>query len=103
MKSVLDIEAFLGRQILSYSPRYQDRLVGAARDYWRAGGFPYPKITDAETRRELKNLVASDALVAGRSHGFLSTVGLRLANACHPQIWRIKSRGKSCLDIFADD
>jgi SAM-dependent methyltransferase len=103
MKPGLAIEDLLGRHILAYSTRYQERLIVAARDYWRAAGFPYPTITEAETRRELAHLVASDALVGRRDHGFLSTVGLRLANTYHPQLWHIKARGKSCVEVFEDD
>jgi SAM-dependent methyltransferase len=103
MRKVAHIEELLGREILSYSERYQVRLVEAARNHWRVLGFPYPKINTAETQRELRNLVASDKFINGHACGLLSTVGLRTANACHPQIWRIKARGRSCVDIFLDD
>jgi DNA modification methylase len=103
MSNAVDIEGLLGRDILSYSPRYQKRLVKAAHEHWRAAGFPYPKVSVAEALNELKNLTASDKFVNGRAHGLLSTVGLRIANACHPQIWRIKARGRSCVDVFHDD
>src|SRR5712692_1702611 len=71
---VVDIEGLLGRQILSYSSRYQESLVEAARNHWRARGFPYPKITATDILREIRNLVASDKLVNGRACGLLSTV-----------------------------
>jgi DNA modification methylase len=99
----MNIEDLFGRDILAYSRARQNRLVMDACGHWRAAGFPYPSITSAELLREIANLSASDARVKGPAHGLLSTVGLRAANACQPQIWRIKVHGKSCIDIFSDD
>lgn len=103
MSKVVEVENLFGREILSYSQRYRNRLIHVARDHWRDTGFPYPKLATAEIKRELENLVASDRLVNERAGGLLSTVGLRVANASHPQIWHIKTRGKSCIDVFNDD
>jgi len=36
-------------------------------------------------------------------HATASTVGLRLANAYHPQIWEIRRHGRSAVDCFLDD
>jgi len=103
MHHIVDVEGLLGREILSFTDRYRNRLTNAALAYWRAAGFPYPTVSAAEIRRELDNLAASDNHINGHARGLLSTVGVRVANASHPQLWRIKTRGKSCVDIFADD
>ncbi len=99
----IEVERLFGREILVCTPERQVGLVEAARSYWRSAGFPYPSISASDTRREVENLIASDRFVNGRAGGLLSTVGVRLANTCHPQIWHIKARGRSCVDVFADD
>jgi DNA modification methylase len=98
-----DIERLFGRAILSYSPPDRERLIEVAKDYWRAAGFPYPTTTQAKIQRDISNLVSSDRLLSGYYHGFLSTVGLRTSNVSHPYLWHIKTRGKSCVDIFDND
>jgi hypothetical protein len=96
----------MGRDFLAASARERDRRLDGALVYWRARGFPFPDLTAAEVElefRRLQNVPSSLTL-----HGHLlrpSTVGLRLANAFHRQMWKVPSHRhiKGPIDYFQDD
>lgn len=97
------VERF-GRDYLRLSRRSQGRWLDRAFDYWRGCGFPYPQLSLPQIEADvlaLRRVQPAMVLVDGRAT--VSTVGLRLANAYHPQIWEIRRHGRSALDCFLDD
>lgn len=97
------IETLFGREIAGLRERKKEELIENAFKYWRDRGFPFPTADEQLACREIRslmNICASDLrLVLARP----STVGLRLVNAFHPQMWKAKIRGKSPLECFDDD
>jgi len=74
--------------------------------YWREKGFPLPTLTQAEIFHEYHRLEKLDPQAILRKGTLtFSSVGLRLANSFHPQMWsvRLHDHAKSPLDHFADD
>lgn len=95
-----------GREILAGSPRQQRVWIDLAVQFWRAEGFPYPRLNDEEVAREFRRLERLDiSNVFRRDRLYPSTIGLRLANAFHPQIWSIPARRHRCapIDHFNND
>lgn len=94
-----------GRDWLNFSARKQEWWVNQAVAYWRSRGFPYPELTAEEMRKEFALLLKSkpsDLLTNGVAKA--STVGLRLANYFHPQMWTTKVSGfRSPVECFNDD
>jgi DNA modification methylase len=93
-----------GREFLA-SGR-QDRLIARALEYWRSRGFPYPRLTTADEAQEFRQLQrVSIEQIIQRSEIRASTIGLRLANSYHPQIWDIPAgrHKRSPIDHFDDD
>lgn len=74
--------------------------------YWKARGFPYPVLTEQELARGYRVLERTKpGDVLHRNELSASTVGLRVANAFHPQMWSVPIRGHttSPVENFADD
>lgn len=93
-----------GRDFASMSQRQQRYWLGRARRYWRGQGFPYPQLSEAERKREFSLLCSvKPQSILQRNLIAHSTIGLRLANAFHPQMWHVKVHGRSPVDIFNDD
>jgi SAM-dependent methyltransferase len=94
----------LGRDVQRLSRRSQERWLSRAFAYWRRRGFPYPELTTRAVEVEWSALqrIEPSAVFQNR-YATASTVGLRLANAFHPQIWEIRCHGRSALDCFNDD
>ncbi len=94
-----------GREVLSRTPRQRSRLIDGALSYWRSRGFPYPELSRKEQEQEFRHLerVRAVDVIQGRDIK-TSTLGLRLANYFHPQIWSIPARRHlhSPLDHFWD-
>lgn len=93
-----------GRDYAAMTPRQQRYWLEQARRYWREQGFPYPRLSDAERERQfaLLSSVAPESILQ-RNLIAHSTIGLRLANAFHPQMWHVKVHGRSPADVFGDD
>jgi 16S rRNA G966 N2-methylase RsmD len=93
-----------GRDFSAMSAHQQAFWLGKARRYWREQGFPYPTLTTIERKREFSLLrsVKPNSIVK-RNLIAHSTVGLRLANAFHPQMWRVRAHGRSPVELFGDD
>lgn len=95
-----------GRDVLAGSARTRRRHLERAFRYWRTQGFPYPCLTQHEQVREFRRLeaVSVGSVLRYRTIG-ASTIGLRLANAFHPQIWSVPSRRhlRAPIDHFQDD
>lgn len=90
--------------MLACSPRRQQQLIDDAVGYWRKRGFPYPVITPDHLKREFSLLRATPTDGPLQRHLLhASVVGLRIANAFHPQMWDIKVHGISPAQRFADD
>lgn len=86
--------AVFGREIRRQPRRVRHRWLDAALAYWRRRGFPYPELADGEVRREYDVLARSSPAAILRDGTFgVSTVGLRLANAFHPQMWSVPVKG----------
>jgi SAM-dependent methyltransferase len=93
-----------GRDILALSPRSREKWVRRSFEYWRARGFPYPEIDEVGIETEfaaLSRIRASEVIIGGEAQ--VNTVGLRLANAFHPQMWEIRCHGRSAVDSFEND
>ncbi len=97
------IVSIFGRDFLAMTSRQQKYWLGQAHRYWREQGFPYPTLSDCERKREFAVLVRAATAVIQRRLITHSTVGLRLANAFHPQMWHVPVHGRSAADVFADD
>jgi SAM-dependent methyltransferase len=97
------VERF-GREIARLSERSQRRWLGRAVAYWRSRGFPYPELSQSQIEADVTSLrrLEPEAILVD-SRAMASTVGLRLANAYHPQIWEIPRHGRSAVDCFLDD
>ena len=96
----------MGREILTALPANKQRLVESAFNYWRSSGFPYSSLTRQEIRLEFLRLSAvNPSTEVQNSRVFASTVGLRLANSFHPQMWHVPSHRhtRSPYDYFNDD
>jgi hypothetical protein len=93
-----------GRDFSVMTLRQQRYWLEQARSHWRRKGFPYPQLSDCETKREfiLLGSVKPESILQ-RNLIKHSTIGLRLANAFHPQMWNVRVHGRSPVDIFADD
>lgn len=100
------VEEWFGRFLLRLrSDRFRDRLQSASQ-YWRAKGFPHPRLSEREIDDEIARLQRSDRGGRARTKfNSLSTVGLRVANAFHPQMWYVRSHRhlRSPIDYYDDD
>lgn len=83
--------------------RRQNFWLLQARNFWRGEGFPYPRLSRSEQLREFDILGRTESSILRRDTLRHSTVGLRLANAFHPQMWRMRIHGRSPVDVFRDD
>jgi hypothetical protein len=93
-----------GRDYLEQSSARRRLWLLDALTFWRRRGFPYPSLSRSELFSDFDALRRSrpDSALHGNV-ARTSTVGLRLANAFHPQIWSIRSHGRSALDSFNDN
>jgi SAM-dependent methyltransferase len=98
------ILAVFGRDVLSSPPAERRRWLDRAFRYWRDRGFPFPQTSHGVVRPEFRRLLSAAPHDILR-HGSLmpSTIGLRVANAFHPQIWHVKMHGVSAVERFQDD
>lgn len=100
------VEEWFGRSLLRLrSDRFRARTQNALL-YWRAKGFPHPRLTEREIDEEIGRLQRSDRDGRARTRfNSLSTVGLRVANAFHPQMWYVRSHRhlRSPIDYYDDD
>ncbi len=97
------VELF-GRDILHFSVQSKRRWLDQAVAYWRSRGFPYPELSQSQIEADVnavRRVEPNEILMDGRA--MASTVGLRLANAYHPQMWEIPRHGRSAVDCFLDD
>jgi SAM-dependent methyltransferase len=80
-------------------------IVEQAFTYWRDRGFPYYRLTPKEARQEFSRLREKDWKAVFTASGLHSTnVGVRLANAFQPAIWKVRvHRFRSPMDVFRDD
>jgi hypothetical protein len=93
-----------GRDFLQMTESRQQYWLGRARSFWRSQGFPYPTLSEAEMRRDFSQLErVTTPSVLQEKLLVHSTVGLRLANSFHPQIWHVPVHGRSAVDVFSDD
>src|SRR2546427_522365 len=95
----------MGRDWLRFTAREQARCVEEAFEYWRRSGFPYIRLSQLEIDTEISWLMRAvpSAMISG---GVLcvSTVGLRLANSFHPQMWHVPVHDyKTPFDRYQDD
>lgn len=93
-----------GRDILCLAPRTRGQWEGRAFDFWREHGFPYPEIDKPALLTEWNSLCrlrVERVLVRGAAK--VNVIGLRLANAFHPQMWEIRCHGKSPVESFTED
>jgi len=101
-----ELIGLLGRDIQGASPRQRRRWLDQALCYWRARGFPYPHLGKEDVEHEFRRLegVRPTDVIHGH-HVHASTLGLRLANSFHPQMWHIPAHGHALapVDHFEDD
>ena len=99
-------EEILGKDLLRLSKPAFEKKVYSALEYWRNKTFPYETISREEVRKEFAKMENSDCsnLLVGKRI-LSSTIGLRLANAFHPQMWNITSQGHLVTPIehFSND
>ncbi len=93
-----------GRDLQGLPDTERCRRVRRAFRYWRRRGFPYPTLSRAEVEREFRSLERIDPTdVIRRNRAGPCNVGLRLANAFHPQMWHVPYHGRSRVDCFNND
>jgi SAM-dependent methyltransferase len=93
-----------GRDIGHLAARTREQWEERAFAFWRGRGFPYPELDEHALLTEwsaLCRIRAERAIVNGATQ--VNVVGLRLANAFHPQMWEIRCHGKSPVESFAQD
>lgn len=80
-------------------------IVEQAFHYWRTHGFPYYRLTPKEASQEFSRLREKDWRAVFTASGLHSTnVGVRLANAFQPTIWKVRvHRFRSPMDVFRND
>jgi len=103
---VFEPHALLGRDIIGASTRQRRRWLDHAFVYWRAHGFPYPRVAYDEMEREFGRLERIDPdTVFHKERLGASTIGLQLANSFHPQMWSIPAQrhARAPVDHFKDD
>jgi tRNA1(Val) A37 N6-methylase TrmN6 len=84
--------------------RQQRYWLEQARSHWRMLGFPYPHLSESERKREFAVLGSVEPKsILQRNLVKHSTVGLRLANSFHPQMWHVRVHGRSPVEVFEDD
>ena len=95
----------MGRDWLKLSSRQQSVWVKRAACYWRDRGFPYVDLSRAEAEREILSLLRCvPPNIFTRDWLRVSTVGLRLANYYHPQMWHVPVDDyKAPFESFQDD
>jgi|SRR6266545_76183 len=94
-----------GREWSKQSTRNRELLVSLCFQYWRTRGFPHYSLTDQQLVHEYSRLEAasSDHLLLNDEIQS-SMIGVRLANLFHPQMWRVKMKGRrSPYTCFEDD
>jgi len=106
MRRGFKVLQLFGRDLLAMSQRRREQWTSRALQYWRETGFPYPYLDADEIEWEfelLRNSVTTTAFV-GRMLG-ATTIGLRLANSFHPQMWHVRSQQHRLapIDYFHDD
>jgi DNA modification methylase len=77
----------------------------AAFRYWRARGFPYPKLSDSEIDTRFRSFVHSRRPVFGPGRSLTwSPLGIGLANHFHPHMWHIECQYfRSPVEVFHND
>jgi len=94
-----------GREWSKQSPRNRELLIDLCFQYWRARGFPHYSLTHREMVRDYACLESTNIdriLVNGEIQS--SMIGVRLANLFHPQMWRVKMKGRrSPYKCFEDN
>jgi SAM-dependent methyltransferase len=98
-----EVPQVFGRQITAMDPWEAAIWVDRAFAYWRLCGFPYPTVSSTESVSELDRLRRVGAPQLGETLSRPSTVGLKLANSFHPEMWAARVRGRSPLSCFEDD
>ncbi len=100
------ITSLFGRQILQLGTRIRKRYLRNALEYWRTTGFPYERLTKDEVTAQFHSVARSPLTDLSDGHTIgSSSVGLRLANSYHPQMWHATSHRhrRSPIDYFHDD
>jgi DNA modification methylase len=101
-----NVISLFGHEILSLGPRQRGRCVEGAIEHWRSAGFPYDFLSSKEKEAHYQAVARAPLLklVDGATLG-TSSVGLKLANSYHPQMWHATSHGhrRSPYDYFQDD
>ena len=94
-----------GREWAKQSRKNRELLVDLCFQYWRVRGFPHYSLTDQQIVQQYSHLESANSkriLIDGEIHS--SMIGVKLANFFHPQMWRVKMKGRrSPYKCFADD
>lgn len=96
----------MGREILGAPAARRAALLNAAVAHWRRVGFPFPVLSDVERQQEFRlvsRLCPNDLIRYGTIAS--STIGLRLANSFHPDLWSVPAgrHRRAPLDHFEND
>jgi hypothetical protein len=94
-----------GRTWATFDPSARAEFVEQAFNYWRNRGFPYYRLTPKEVSQEFLRLQEKDWKAVFTARGLHSTnVGVRLANAFQPGIWKVRvHRFRSPMEVFCND
>jgi tRNA1(Val) A37 N6-methylase TrmN6 len=100
------IERLFGRDLLRLDEPVRLGWIEHAFNYWRGRGFPFPTLSESEIHSEYLRIVQTQPNTVLHDGTLrFSSVGLRLANAFHPQMWsvRLHDHARSPIEYFADD
>ena len=101
-----DVLRVFGRDVARMPSHVRAHWIDRARAYWRRRGFPFPRLQTDELEYEYRSVArARPERILDGDRLRVSMVGLRLANAFHPQMWSVPVRGhlRSPLENFADE
>lgn len=101
--SQCDVLSWFGRELAALPNREFRRRSELAFAYWRLRGFPYADLERRDIEDEFQRLQQTSVDPLKGDQLLSSTLGLRLANAFHPQMWHVPVHGRSPIECFRDD
>jgi SAM-dependent methyltransferase len=98
------VTSTFGRDVVSMPEVARRNIFKHAFRFWRSEGFPFQRLSSEDMTAEYDRLcrVRPEQVLVG-DQATTHTAGLRLANYFHPQMWSIRRRGRSALEVFDCD
>ena len=97
------VPRWFGRELAALPRREFGQRLELAFKYWRLRGFPYANLGRRDVEEEFQRLERTSVDPLKGDYLVSSTLGLRLANSFHPQMWHVPVHGRSPVECFCDD